>query len=191
MKGDHLFFADQLNLYPSGAPLKHILFDFKKDISVNKCIFTESASNQNEEFERKADFQFCFTAKSAGLADLIQPSLVQLQPNLEDYMDTWPFQGTSKKRLDWGTRSGFLRYFFLQSYCIRAYRRSPKKGSPMIPSDRPLHRAPSPMWLSKPAPRRALSSHLYLRLLCCPSPTQVHPQYKLRYSHLKSYLSSP
>lgn len=32
-------------------------------------------------------FSFLFTARGASLADFIQPSLVQLQPNLDDYMD--------------------------------------------------------------------------------------------------------
>lgn len=31
---------------------------------------------------------FLITARSTNLADFIQPSLVQLQPNLDDFMDT-------------------------------------------------------------------------------------------------------
>jgi MAX-like protein X len=31
---------------------------------------------------------FPFLAKGAGLADFIQPGLIQLQPNLDDFMDT-------------------------------------------------------------------------------------------------------
>lgn len=31
---------------------------------------------------------FLFSAKGAGLADFIQPGLIQLQPNLDDFMDT-------------------------------------------------------------------------------------------------------
>ena len=30
----------------------------------------------------------CKLAKGAGLADFIQPGLIQLQPNLDDFMDT-------------------------------------------------------------------------------------------------------
>jgi MAX-like protein X len=34
------------------------------------------------------NFFYLFLAAKAGLADFIQPGLVQLQPNIDDFMDT-------------------------------------------------------------------------------------------------------
>lgn len=49
---------------------------------------------------------FLFLAKGAGLADFIQPGLIQLQPNLDDFMDTLePLHGSlglPRDLMSWG-----------------------------------------------------------------------------------------
>lgn len=55
----------------------------------------------------------CFAAKS-GFADFIQPSLGPLQPNLDDYMDTFdPLQGLWEIPLVWDTL-----YLFYSNRCF-------------------------------------------------------------------------
>lgn len=53
-------------------------------------LFSSLSSNQPFPFPNPREI-----AKGAGLADFIQPGLIQLQPNLDDFMDTLePLQGS-------------------------------------------------------------------------------------------------
>jgi hypothetical protein len=61
--------------------------DFYMDFS--DTLFSSLTSNQPFPFPNPREI-----AKGAGLADFIQPGLIQLQPNLDDFMDTFePLHG--------------------------------------------------------------------------------------------------
>lgn len=63
-------------------------------------------------------FTLFIPAKGAGLADFIQPGLIQLQPNLDDFMDTFePLHGLLSSRLSdfYGTKQNIQLFLDLLS----------------------------------------------------------------------------
>ncbi len=79
--------------------------DFYMDFS--DTLFSSLTSNQPFAFPNPREI-----AKGAGLADFIQPGLVQLQPNLDDFMDTLePFHGNWPRLVGFSKRTRSKRIY--------------------------------------------------------------------------------